>query len=255
MKYILSLLFIISSFNLFAEKSLLDIEKELMNDYKRIIYWREVYINDSKLANEDSLDDVNINFKNKLLTFTSNTPQTLSYKFSGLKNLGVHICSSADGVFKIYSWDTKIKSGIHFIESIHQFKLNRKVFSELKIKEKESDAGYFTDEIFSIKVNQLITYIVYFKGINSDTTQTVCLKAFEIHDTGFKDDISFFKSKTSFDNEIKFEYDSRLLKINIDEIVFYDELKRLLFIPVINSKKQLTKKKNSFKFNGKYFEE
>lgn len=255
MKYFFTLcLSMIFQFS-FGQLSMLDIEKELMRDYKKIIYWNDSLQKKYDIVTEDSLDDVNINFKNKLLTYTGTTAQTLSYKFQGLKNLGVHIVSSADGSFKIYSWNTKSKDGIQYVEAVYQYKLNRKVFSKLKIKEKESDPGHWCDEIFTIKANLLTTYVAFYKGTASDSTKSILLKAYELHDTGFKDEIPFFKTKNDFTNEIKLEYLAKSEKTNIDELIFYDELKHTLNLPMINKELALTKRRANYQFNGKHFEQ
>lgn len=236
-----------------AQVSVVDIEKELTKDFKRIKFWNDSLAKSKELFIEDSLDDAAIHFKNKLLSYTGNTPQTMSHKFLGLKNLGLHIATSADGSFKIYSWETKFNNGVHYFETIYQFKLNRKIFSRIKIKAKETDPGHYCDEIFTVKIKMLNSYIAFFQGNNSEKTNTVCLKAFEMHDTGFKDEIEFFKTKTTMSNELNFEYLANS-KVNIHDIVTYNDDTKILTTPSINDKGELKKGKIEFKFNGHSFE-
>ncbi len=253
MKYILSFLFLIA-FGYSNAQTILDKEKELMSDFKKVKYWNEKLIKDYQQITEDSLDDIATIFKNKLLSITSTMPQTMSYNFQGLKNLGVQIIKASDGNFKIYSWEAKTKNGARYIETLYQYKLNRKVFSDLRIKEKETDPGYFCREIFTIRLNMLNTYIALYNGYPGDKNKTLQLKAYELHDTGFKDEIPFFKTATAFENEINIIFNDPIIKSSEDDLILYDETKKTITIPVINEEKLLTKRKIVYKFNGRCFE-
>ena len=253
MNHFLSLLLLLT-LNYGFSQTILNKEIELMRDFKRINYWNDSLAKKDLQSTEDSLDEVGVIFKNNLLACTGTNPQTMSYNFQGLKNLGLHIAYTPDGNFKIYSWEAKSKNGTKYIEAIYQYKLNRKVFSAPKIKEKESDPGLICDNIFTIKVNILATYIAYYQGVYTDTTKVIQLKAYELHDTGFKDEIPFFKSKTSFDNEVNLTFNSQKSKIPEYDWVIYDEEKRNISIPVVNEEGVLIKRKTSYKFNGRCFE-
>ena len=50
-----------------AQVSVIDIEKELTKDFKRIKFWNDSLAKSKELFVEDSLDDAAIHFKNKLM--------------------------------------------------------------------------------------------------------------------------------------------------------------------------------------------
>jgi hypothetical protein len=107
MRYFAIMILVSFSSSLFGQDLKL-IEKQLINAFNKIDYWRDLQSESGyNTALNDSLGNANDTFEKILLQSTSNYEQTLYYSFKKLIDSGVAIATSKDGLFRIYSWDTQ----------------------------------------------------------------------------------------------------------------------------------------------------
>src|SRR6185312_16832230 len=97
------------------------IETDLLKSFKKIKYWDE-QLRDTSVNAGDSLYNANNEFGQKLQNYTEKYPATITYTFTLLKNEYLNICSSTDGLLRIYSWDTGGGGTMHEFENVMQYK-------------------------------------------------------------------------------------------------------------------------------------
>src|SRR5258708_102144 len=100
------------SFNSFAQTPKA-VEADIYQSFQKINYrngYRYGHSSDTgRVVNAlDSPGKANKVFGDKLKYYTAKFPFTLSLKFSSFIDEGLGIFTSADGLFRIYSWDTRL---------------------------------------------------------------------------------------------------------------------------------------------------
>lgn len=205
----------------------------------------------------DSLEAQSDLFSSKLLSYISKNPATLNYSFQALKDSNVvEIATSADSLFRIYSWDTWLGGTMHDFENIYQYKSGGKV-RFLHPKTREDDPVAFYSEIFTIKTGNKTWYMVIGNTISSTKDLGQFVKALTIENNSVNDTAKLFRTKTKFLNEIYVVYDflsvadrpARPVKL-----IKYDSDKKIVYIPVVKEDGKVTDRFILYQFNGRYFE-
>ncbi|TAG98494.1 MAG: hypothetical protein EAZ17_09250, partial [Sphingobacteriales bacterium] len=175
--FILLLVFTARSFS--QEKSLKAIEKELTLAYKELLADR--FEKDSIFWERLKYD--NKIFKDKIYTYTSNYPSTLSYNFDSLKAINVHVVTSSDSLLRIYSWDTWLGGTMHYFVNIFQFKSGGKVFVKLVYDTTTLNEGVyvpFYSQIHSLKGKTKTYYLAISNGVYSSKDCRQSIRVFTI---------------------------------------------------------------------------
>src|ERR1700744_4992306 len=112
----LILFFLFSSEFLFVQTPRA-IEADLLMLFKKI---------DTQVQNDTAAD---IAFGRKLAFYAEKYPSTIAQNFILLKKAGVDISTSADGLFRTYSWETFTDGNVHWFDNVIQYKVGPKIFS------------------------------------------------------------------------------------------------------------------------------
>jgi hypothetical protein len=231
-------------------------ELELSKLYRKVVYDRL----DADTIFWDNIEVYNRIFREKLLHYTSNYPETLTYKFDSLKKDYIYIVSSDDSLFRIYSWDTYLGGTMVYFENIFQFKAGGKVYAYCDTSSLAKDNYIpFYSQIFTLKTDDKTCYLAVNNGIYTGKETSQSIKAFSIENNSLNDTLKLFKIQTESDllNEIDIYFDFfsvvdrperslRLIKYNPD--------KKIIYIPVVAENDSVTNKYTRYKFNGQYFE-
>ena len=257
MKKIIVSLLILSVQYLHAQNEKV-IEQKLLKTFKQIHYWVDHRESSDKVSSYDSIASVNEIFLADLLKYTSANPSTIGYPFKALQKEGLTIITSADGLFRIYSWNTFMGGSAHNFDIMYQYKYNNKVVSKVPgFVYDEGDAGASYDAIHSVNAGNKTYYLgVCLASFSSkDCYQTI--KAFTIENNSLNDSVQIIKTKTGIKNELSFAFNFFLLEGHDErplKLVYYDKEKKILKIPVVTEEGKVTSKFISYKFTGKYFE-
>jgi hypothetical protein len=237
------------------------IERNLHDAFRKIDYWRnKQYTSDYDSTFSDSLGKANDSFENLLLKYTSNNPQTLECGFESLKESGLLIATSEDGLFKIYSWDTQMGGTMHEFENVFQFRSNNMVISKIiaNSKGEEGDPGCFYYQINDIKSDNKTFYITMSRAILSSNNFYNRIKIFSIDNSELNANAKLIKTYNGLSNELGFEVDLTASGNNDGNVpdfsIIYDKVHKSISIPIILSDSKITDKRIIYKFNGKYFE-
>lgn len=120
----LSCLFILSITN---GQNIKLIDKNLTTEFNKINYWYNR--TNENIDAYDSLEAANTMFEKLLLKFTNLNSKTISYNFKNLIDSGLIITTSEDGLFRIYTWNTRTGGTMRFYKTIFQYRNTNGTFS------------------------------------------------------------------------------------------------------------------------------
>jgi len=225
-----------------SAQTLTAVEKDLVDAYAPISsYFYE---------NWDSLAYYSKQFDQKIAIALEKYPETFKYPFPEFKKHGF-VATSTDGVFRIYSWDTWLGGTAHIFNNLIQYETGGKIqFSTI-------EGGYgFYPVVFTLKTKTKTYYLANGHGIFSTRDSGQSLEAYTI-EKGQLLPVELFKNRAKLSHSISIEFDffsvverpERPLKL-----IKYDEVKKIIYVPVIGKEGAVTELFTQYRFNGKYFE-
>jgi hypothetical protein len=241
--FLLFVSFVLISSKLFAQGP--DVtENELHKSFIKIDYSKE----DNTIANDL--------FAKKLKLITEKYPSTISQKFDKLKTDHMDISTSADGLFRIYSWDTWTGGTMHFFESVFQYKSGLKSHSILDTPKQEGDNRPNYQRIFTFKANRKTYYLCVYVEIGSSKDAGDGVHIFTI-ENGKLTDAKIIKTGSGLHDDLNYGYDFGSV-VNIDyqklPAIRFDNVTNTIYLPMVDGKYQMTSKFIQYKFTGRYFE-
>lgn len=205
----------------------------------------------------DSISFYSDKFETGFTKLIQNNPATLNYPFKKLVDSNFcDVRTSIDGNFRIYSWDTWTGGTMHIFETIYQWKSNGKVFTKIP-KYDEGEAGSFCSKIFTVNINDRTYYLAVTNGIFSTKDAMQSISAYSIEGSKLVDTVKLFKTKTKKLNSIDVEFDFFSVVDRPErplELITYDDKQKIIYVPVVGDKGQVTKKNILYQLKGGYFE-
>lgn len=208
--------------------------------------------------NQDSLEYYSGLFKIKLTDFLNKNPSTLDYPFQMLSDSGAcNIVTSADGLFRIYSWDTWLGGTMHVFENIYQYKSGDTVYStDLGYGEEDVGMTFYTD-IFTLKTTNKTYYLAVSGGSFSSKDKYESICTYTIDNSLLNDTVAIIKTSDGFINSISFEYDFFSIASRPErpiKLITYDPEKKMIYIPIVHEGGKVTDRFIIYQFTGQYFE-
>lgn len=235
------------------------IEQELVAAIKEL----QTYSTYGSNYDEDKLAKANENFLKKMLEQTK-VPSTLSHKFNVLKE-HLHIATSEDGKFRLYSWDTEDGGTMHEFTRVYQYQgADGKVYSKTDEEtedEGEGGGGSFVTDVFTVDASDGKFYIVCSTFIGSTNDHYQSADLYKIEGANLFDKVKLIKTKSGLTNTLGFEYNFFSVfqrKERPIRLISYDKKTKTLKIPVVIEDKEfpngrVTNKFISYTFDGTYF--
>jgi hypothetical protein len=241
--------------NLFAQSPKV-IEADLLKSFTKIEYWGDPkHRYDEKINGEDSLLRVNEIFGKKLFYYTSKYPFTIGQKFLILKKNHLDICTSSDGLIRIYSWDTQTGGTMHFFDDVIQFKSGNRTKSLLDTPRSQGDAGADYRKIYTFKNNGVKYYLCVFMFIESSSYDGEDIMFFSIENNSLKQNIKLIKTNEGLTDYLGYEYDNgSIIDWKPRPEIYFDPKSKTIHLPLVKPHGQLTYKFITYKFTGQYFE-
>lgn len=208
-------------------------------------------------ADYDSISFYSDKLEEEFTSFIKNNPTTLNYPFKKL--IDSNFCdvkTSSDGNFRIYSWDTWTGGTMHVFRAIYQWKSNGKIFTKIP-KYVEGDAGSFCSKIFTVNIGDKPYYLAVTNGIFSTKDAMQSISAYSIDGDKLVDTVKIFKTKTKNLSSIDVEFDFFTVVDRPErplELITYDDTQKIIYIPVVGNKGQVTKKNILYQLKDRYFE-
>lgn len=225
------------------------LEENLLRLFEKIKDYRE----DHKLSITDTAKLYNAKFEVELLKKLQSNPETINYNFKSLRDAGLHIITSADKRFRIYSWDDMQGGTMRYANNVYQTQAG----NSQKVQLKEDDG--FINSIDTLKAKGVVYYIVTKTFAGSSVIFLHSIEVFTIQNINASIyNAPVIKTTTHFTSKITCDVDygltvnsgTKIIKTNI----LYSLSKRKIALPLILENGKITEDKILYHFNGKYFE-
>ncbi|AYL99230.1 hypothetical protein HYN43_029935 [Mucilaginibacter celer] len=226
------------------------VETDLLKSFKKI-----EYLYDHHNIGDD-LIDANSVFRNKLKNYTENYPASIKLPFDSLKKARLDIFTSADGLFRIYSWDTWLGGSMHIFDNVLQYKVGTKTKSVL-LKGTVNSYIPFYNNLYTFKAGYKTYYLGIYNTIYSDKDVGTGIKVFAIENGKLNDDVKVIKTGSGLKSKIYYDYDFwSVVDIDFEKrpTITFDQTTQTIHLPLVDEDGKITKKLINYKFNGQYFE-
>lgn len=195
----------------------------------------------------DSLNYYSKKFDMQFMALVKNNSQTLTYPFDLLKHQGIHIQTSADGKFRIYSWDNRTGGSWHQYSQIFQFESNKKIFTLTPdSKEDEGDSNGFCSGIITLNLQDKTVYLCTVNYIFSSVDRRQALYAYRIYPNGLIEALEIFEDDKGRHRKLYVDYNSKHLSNALD-IISWNKEKNTIYLPMTDEKGNVTKKHALYK--------
>ncbi len=225
------------------------VQYNLYKSYNRIDYWDR----QTSEVKDDSLAVANDKFRHLLQMYGKQYPFLLQQSFEKFK--GMDVATSPDGLLRIYSWDTWTGGTMHFFDHVIQFKTGNNTQTLVMPSEGESDSGYYYPKIFTTKLNGRTYYLVDFEGIGSTKYVGEGIRIFAIENGRLNTEVKLIKTYSGLYNQLyeAFNFLS-VVDWKVRPSIRFNASTNTIYIPLVDSKENMTHRYISYKFTGKYFE-
>ncbi|HEY9195214.1 MAG TPA: hypothetical protein VIM77_03085 [Mucilaginibacter sp.] len=251
--FVTAFLIFISPLSL-AAQNVQTIEADLLKAFKQIDYWN-LHQTDTIEDAATKLGDANDAFASKLKKYTENFPITISAPFNALKKQHLDIFTSADGLFRIYSWDTWQGGTMHDFANVIQFKTGSQTHSVLLTSNDDTYVPYYSN-LYTFKTGAKTYYLGVYGSIYSSKDAGAGIKIFAIENGKLNDGVKIIKTQSGLKNKIGYNYDfSSVATIPYEKrpTITFDETSQSIRVPLVDGKGQVTTKFIVYKFDGQYF--
>ena len=251
---LIPVLFFFYSVQVYAQHS----QNDLLRQFEKISYWAEYDGSDSKINQYDSLEHANQVFTARLLSYTSRQPSSITDTFTALRDKGLHMATSDDGLFRIYSWDDQGGGTMRYFKTIFQYKSNGKLYSKvIRDETSQEELGDWYSDIYTFKNAGKTYYFAVKHGIYSSKDCYQGIKIFGIENGTLQHDVKLIKTKTGIRNELGFDFDFFSVVDRTErpvKLIDYNPTEKTISIPVVWEGGKVTSKRIVYKFTGQYFE-
>jgi hypothetical protein len=172
------------------------------------------------------------------------------------------IATSADGKFRIYSWDLQDGGTMHRFGRVHQYQsADGEVYSKAEeIPEQGMGHGFVTD-IYTLDTKDEKVYIVCTTFIASSKNYFQSADLYKIEGSTLNDKVKLIKTRSGLTNTLNFEYDNFSVIDRTEtqgRLITFDAKTRTLKIPVVIKDEEfpdgrVTDGVIRYRFTGKYF--
>jgi hypothetical protein len=247
---------ILISLNVFGQTPQ-QIEADLLKSFKKIGYWNQQRDKDTSGAWGNKLAQANNNFGRKLKYYAEKYPATITDPFQSLLKEHLDISSSADGLFRIYSWDTRTGGTEHFFENVFQYKSEQKttaIFDTLNYGHDDDIINYH--KVCSFKVNDISYYLAIYLIIGSTKDVSDGIHIFTVKNGKLKN-AKIIKTPSGLHSDLSYDYNFFSV-VNIPfgkrPAIRFDNATNTIYLPLVDGNRNMTNKFILYKFTGQYFE-
>ncbi|HVV54881.1 MAG TPA: hypothetical protein VHC47_06135 [Mucilaginibacter sp.] len=235
------------------------IEADLLRSFKKIDYWYQ-RANDTTanadLAANDSLENANDFFARKLKNYAEKYPSTITYPFDSIRKRYLSISTSADGLFRIYSWDKETGGTMHFFENVMQYKTGVRTMAVIDTPQSEGDFGPSYNKINTFEAKGGTYYLTNYLFVESSRYSAFGITVFTIEGSKLVA-AKIIRTSSGLHSGISYEVDfSKICEKTYSKLpqIHFSNATNTIYLPVVNWNYQMTNKFILYKFTGRYFE-
>ncbi|SDE55424.1 hypothetical protein SAMN05216464_107144 [Mucilaginibacter pineti] len=242
------------SASVFAQNSPQAIEGDLLRIFKKVNYygahkkeWKAI----------DSLQKMNRMFAFKLKYYTTKYPFTITQNFTELIKERLVIASSADGLFRTYSWDTRLGTTGYSFSNVVQYKVKGQTTALLKIDsaDKKAAPSFWYSKVYTFAANGKTYYMATFNTIYSAARAAQGLRIFVIENGKLVTNPPLIKTPSGVYSQLHYDYNfPSIADWTSFPTINFDKATKTLSTPLVDYSGKMTRKFITYKFNGRFFE-
>lgn len=236
------------------------IEADLLKSFKKIGYWDDRIRTNTKgdTSLEDSLEKANDVFVDKIKYYTASFPSTINQDFKSLKKERLDIFTSADGLFRVYSWETWQGGTMRDFANIYQYKTGQQPHS-VYLHNLGPDGPYipFYTNLYTYKIAGKTYYLGVYGCIYSNKDAGTGIRVFDIENGKLNDDVKIIKTASGLHSKLYYDYNFfSVVDIPFEKrpTITFNAQKETISVPLVNANGNVTHNFITYKFNGQYFE-
>ncbi len=227
------------------------IEADLLRIFNRVNYYGT---HKKEFKAIDSLKKMNSIFAFKLKYYTSKYPFTITLKFASLVKARMVIATSGDGMFRTYSWDTRMGTTGYDFDNILQYKVNGQTLSLLKMDAPGKEAYWFP-KIYTFIANNKVIYLAVYNSILSSARAGQGIRAYAIEKGVLNGRVPIVKTPTAVLSRLYYEYNLQsVADWQSFPTISFDAAAKTINAPLVDYKGNMTHKVIVYKFTGRFFE-
>jgi hypothetical protein len=167
------------------------------------------------------------------------------------------VATSADGKFRIYSWDLQTGGTMHDYASVFQYQSRSgSIYAKAESEDDES-AGAFTTQIFQLNSKIGPVYIANSTFIAQSNIHGQSIYVVRINGDKLEWP-KLIRTQSGLQNSIDFSYEPFSLKDRSERLVFFDGVKKAFRFPVVIEDRdveigRVTNRFITYRFDGRYF--
>lgn len=224
-------------------------ERKLCRDLQIIDSFAEAYRGPThNLDAYDSISHYDSVFGSALQRLTEESPASLRYPFTRLRNQGVTVATSPDKRLRIYSWDGQTGGTAHSANNIFQYQMHGKVHSTLNIV--DGGPGDRYSAIYCLKTGDTTYYLAVSDAIIETLRGHGTLEILRLGDSELERSVPLIQTASGTAGSLGFDYN---LGTDAEPDFHFDPATRKISFSVVLPDGQVTKRKITYRFNGKYF--
>ncbi|NIG54775.1 hypothetical protein [Chitinophaga sp. Cy-1792] len=234
-----------TAINTYAQNAIKKAEIALSASYAKI------------LDHEDSAYRYADKFRQEFTILLKNNPATISYNFKLLQDSShCYVTTSADGAFRVYSWDRWTGGSMHYFDAIYQYRTGETVSTQAAVPIK-GNPGTFCSKIYTASINGKAYYLAILNGIYSSRDAAQSVQVFTITNGKLDDTTRIFKTKSKILNRIDVPFDFFSVVDRPErplELITYNETSKEVYIPLVDKNGQVTHSNLIYRLTGDFFE-
>jgi hypothetical protein len=227
------------------------IEADLLRIFNRVNYYGN---HKKEWKAVDSLKKMNSIFAFKLKYYTAKYPFTIDLKFTSLVKARLVIATSSDGMFRTYSWDTRLGNGGYDFDNILQYKVNGQTLSLLKMDPPGKEAYWFP-KIYTFTANNKTMYMAVYNSVMSASKAGQGIRAYAIEKGVLNGRVPMVKTPTAVLSRLYYEYNLQsVADWDTFPSITFDHTTKTIHTPLVDFSGKMTRKFITYKFTGRFFE-
>ncbi|MEZ0609039.1 hypothetical protein ACAW74_11015 [Fibrella sp. WM1] len=186
-------------------------------------------------------------------------PQTLTYPFRQLsaKN-DLRVVTSADGTFRIYSWDDELGGTMRSFTTAYQWRDGGQVVVNVpRIYKEEGDAGSFCSAIFTVDVGKRRYYLAVENSIFSTKDARQSIAVYRVDKNRLISTDALFRTQRKQFARIDVDFDFFSVVDRPErplQLITYDAQQKIVAIPVVDDKGKVSNRRILYQLTGDHFQ-
>lgn len=197
------------------------------------------------MEQRDSTGFYSSKFSDSIYNLLDNNPATLLYPFRQLRDSSeVYVETGAGNTFRIYSWNTHTGGSMSYFDGIFQWE-GRDSIHVRRVMNDEKDPGFFCSKIYTVTAGGKEYHLAILNGVYSSRDVSQSVAAFTIEGDRLVDSVKIFAAGAKRLNRIDVNFDFFSVADRPErplELITYDEKNKVLYIPVVSEKGEVSAK-------------